>query len=73
MSERDPRATIQDMLEACQRIQAYTKEFSFEKFKLDIKTQDAVMRNLEILGETAKLIPIEISNQFPNLPWREMA
>jgi uncharacterized protein with HEPN domain len=32
-----------------------------------------VLRNLEVLGEAAKNIPEEVTNQYPNLPWREMA
>ena len=73
MSERDTRAFLQDMFEAIRRILTYTKELNYVGFQQDIKTQDAVLRNLEILGEAAKQIPTEVTDQYPNLPWREMA
>ena len=73
MSERGAKAFLQDMLEAARRIQAYTKELDFDTFRQDQKTQDAVLRNLEILGEAAKQIPEMIVAQFPGLPWKEMA
>lgn len=73
MSERDAKALLQDMLEAGRRILVYTGGQNYAAFKKDFKTQDAVLRNLEILGEAAKHIPDEVSAQYPNLPWREMA
>lgn len=73
MSERGVKAFMQDMLEAAQRILAYTEGMDFAAFKEDFKTQDAVLRNLEVLGEAAKHIPAEIADQHPGLPWREMA
>jgi uncharacterized protein with HEPN domain len=73
MSERDVRAFLQDMCEAIHRILSYTEGLDYAGFQQDIKTQDAVLRNLEILGEAAKHIPTETTEQYPNLPWREMA
>ena len=73
MSERDAKALLQDMLEAGRRILVYTGGQNYAAFKKDFKTQDAVLRNLEILGEAAKHIPDEVSAQYPDLPWREMA
>jgi len=73
MSEREVRAFLQDMFEATRRILAYTEGLDYTSFRQDFKTQDAVLRNLEILGEAAKHIPAEMLTQYPNLPWREMA
>lgn len=36
-------------------------------------TQDAVIRNLEIVGEAAKRVPDSIRDRAPEVPWREMA
>ena len=67
MSERDALAFMQDMLEAARRILAY------DAFRQDFKTQDAVLRNLEVLGEAAKNVPEDVAAENPSLPWREMA
>ncbi len=45
--------------EAVEKIETFTKGFTFEEFAEDTKTVDAVIRNLEILGEAAKHIPIK--------------
>jgi uncharacterized protein with HEPN domain len=73
MSERGAKAFMQDMLEAARRIRVYTTGMDFDTFKEDYKTQDAVLRNLEVLGEAAKNIPKEFADKHPSLPWREMA
>lgn len=46
---------------------------TLEQFKFDSKTQDAVVRNLEIIGEAAKRIPEEVRNAHPNVTWRPAA
>lgn len=73
MSDRKSRAFIQDMLEAIQRILAYVDGLDYEAFRSDIKTQDAVLRNLEVLGEAAKRVSTDISAQYPDIPWSAMA
>ena len=60
MSKRDYKLFLEDMLEAVERIEEYTEGYSFEDFINDKKTIDAVVRNLEILGEAARNIPDEI-------------
>ena len=39
----------------------------------DTKTQDAVIRNLEILGEAAKNLSDPLRSQYPGIPWKSMA
>ena len=73
MSERGVQAFLGDMLEATRRILAYIEGLDYAAFRNDFKTQDAGLRNLEVLGEAAKQIPAQVSAQYPNLPWREMA
>jgi len=45
----------------------------YEAFLADLKTQDAVVRNLEIIGEATKNLSEEIRQQYANIPWRSMA
>jgi uncharacterized protein with HEPN domain len=61
------------MLEATRRILTYTRGMTYEQFQQDYRTQDAVLRNLEVLGEAAKKIPTEVQKRYPGLPWKEMA
>jgi uncharacterized protein with HEPN domain len=61
-----------DLLFAIDRIFEYTADHDFASFKKDYKTVDAVIRNLEIIGEAAKNIPSGVKNQYPEVPWSEM-
>ncbi|HHI00585.1 DUF86 domain-containing protein [Thermococcus aggregans] len=72
MSKRDYRLFLEDMLEAVERIEEYTKGYSFEDFINDRKTIDAVVRNLEILGEAARNIPEEIRKKYQEIPWKRI-
>lgn len=45
---------------------------SREQFFADAKTYDAVLRNLEIIGEAAQNIPDEIRNQHSDIGWRKI-
>lgn len=44
-----------------------------EQFFADERTVDAVLRNLELLGETAKQIPEDVRRRHPSVPWRRIA
>jgi len=52
---------------------AYTAGMTYEAFLNDVKTQDAVIRNLEIIGEATKHISAELRAAHPGPPWRGMA
>jgi len=54
---RDPRLYLDDILEAIGQIQEYTASLDYGMFAQDRKTQDAVVRNLEIIGEAAGRCP----------------
>ncbi len=56
MFKRTDKEFLSDILEAVHRIGTYVKGMSYEAFLGDTKTQDAVMRNLEIIGEATKNI-----------------
>ena len=45
---------------------------SYEEFLQDEKTRDAVVRNLEIIGEAAKNIPDKFKEKHPEIKWREI-
>ena len=72
MSEKSPRIYLEDILTSISRIEEYTQKLSFENFRSDQKTVDAVVRNLEVIGEAAKNIPESFTGKHSDLPWREM-
>ncbi len=64
---------LQDILAALDSIQAFTAGFDVAAFQEDDKTLSAVIRKLEIIGEAAKGLPEVIREQYPEVPWKEMA
>jgi len=73
MSKREDTAVIQDIKEAIDRIISYTSSMEYDDFLHDYKTQDAVIRNIEILGEAAKLLSDETKAKYPNIPWKDIS
>jgi len=51
MSKRSENDLLQDISESIERIISYTENIDYEQFKKDFKSQDAVLRNVEIMGE----------------------
>ncbi len=70
--ERNYTMYLQDLLVAMTRIAEYLEGYTFDQFKKDYKTVDAVIRNFEIIGEAAKNPPGYIKESNPDLPWDEM-
>ena len=73
MSERTDSEFARDIEEAIRRISSYTTGLTYEAFLLDTKTQDAIVRNLEIIGEAAKGISDRLRAEYPAIPWKSMA
>jgi len=46
---------------------------NYEQFTADLKTQDAVVRNLEVIGEATKKLSRSLRNAHPQIPWKDMA
>jgi len=70
---RDYKVYLNDILEAIRKIQNYTRNMGFSKFKRNELVQDAVIRNLEIIGEAVKRIPDDIKRRHPHIEWRKIA
>jgi uncharacterized protein with HEPN domain len=64
---------LDDILESIQKIESYISEIAEQEFTDDQEKQDAVIRRLEIIGEAVKKIPDDVKNQYPIVPWRQIA
>ena len=69
---RDFRLYLDDILESCRKIRKFTDGMSFEKFESDPKTQDAVIRNFEVIGEAARRLPEEIKSHYTSIEWAKI-
>ena len=72
MSTRSWKLRIEDILEAVERIERYTEGLRYDQWQTDQKTIDAVIRNIEVIGEAAKHVPPDVQKMFPEIPWGKM-
>ncbi|MBM3293798.1 MAG: DUF86 domain-containing protein [Candidatus Aminicenantes bacterium] len=67
------RDYLGDIREAILRILDYSKDQDYRSYLKDKKTQDAILRNLEVIGEAAKKISSKMKSENVKIPWRNMA
>jgi uncharacterized protein with HEPN domain len=70
---KEPEIFIEHILECIERIHDYLKGISKKKFLNSVQLQDSVIRRIEIIGEAVKNIPVNIKNDYPYVPWKEIA
>ena len=73
MHKRPLDLYINDLVSSVENILNYTSDLTFEFFFNDQKTIDAVLRNFEIMGESAKNISDELKSNYSNIPWKNIA
>ncbi len=71
--QRELKTYVEDILTAVQKIEKYTASMIKEDLIKNELVQDAVVRNLEVIGEAVKKIPEDIRNQYDYIPWRKIA
>lgn len=70
---KDDQAYIEHILLCIDKIQGYTKDLTDDDFNSNELIQDAVIRNIEIIGEATKKISMHLRSQYPGIPWKEMS
>lgn len=70
---RDYLLYLEDIQLALERIDRYVLGLSFETFSADEMRVDAVVRNLETVGEAVKHLPEDIRAMSPDTPWKQIA
>jgi uncharacterized protein with HEPN domain len=70
---RSLRLYLDDIINSCNKIVRYTKKLDYDSFIKNELVYDAVIRNLQVIGEAVKKIPSEIRDQYPQIEWRKIA
>lgn len=70
--KKSPLPFIKDIMESIEKIDEYCGDMTYQAFLKDNKTRDAVVRNLEIIGEAAKNIPESFRAKSPEIPWKSI-
>ena len=70
---RDYRLSLADIFAAMVQARAFIEGMDIETFVADEKTVSAVIRQLEIIGEATKNVPMAIRQKYPEVPRRDMA
>ena len=73
MPKRGNKEFINDIKEAIERISDYTGGMGYDTFLLDPKTQDAVVRNIEIIGEATKNLSKDFKKKYKDIDWKNIA
>lgn len=66
------RDRVEDIIQAVERVLTYTQSMDSDTFARDQRTIDAVVRNLEVIGEASTHIPADVQERYSDVPWREM-
>jgi uncharacterized protein with HEPN domain len=64
---------VEDILDAMDKAEILLEEVTYEQFVSDFRINFAVVRALEIVGEATKRLPMTLRDQYPSIPWKEMA
>lgn len=70
---RDALLFLEDIEKSCTRIVRYTTGRSREEIFSDEIRLDAVLFNLQTLGEAVKKLPVDLRQRHPAIPWREIS
>jgi uncharacterized protein with HEPN domain len=70
---KDDKVYLQHILECIEKIETFSKDISSYEFNQNILLQDAIIRNIEIIGEATKRVSAAFKEVHPEIPWKQMA
>jgi len=70
---RSTSLRLLDIIESCDRIESYIAGQDITSFEGDLKTQDAVIRQFEVIGEAVKCLPETLTASHSQIPWKQIA
>lgn len=70
---RDYKLYLKDILKAADKVDKYAKGLTLGKLGSNGLVTDAIVRNLEIIGEAVKNIPSSIKTKYPKVEWKKIA
>lgn len=70
---KECKVYVGHILDAILAIESYVRGMTFDEFKNNDMTLDAVVRRFEIMGEAARQLPTEFKKNCPGIPWRDIA
>jgi uncharacterized protein with HEPN domain len=73
MSARSVGLLLEDVWEAIEKIERFLAGFDHDTFLRDERTVDAVVRNLEIVGEACSRLPLDFRSAHPEIEWRRIS
>lgn len=71
--KKEPKIFLKHIQESIEEIENYARKISEDEFWEDAKTQDAIIRRIEIIGEAVKNLPLEFKRRHPEIEWHEIA
>ena len=71
--KKDDTVFLRHILDAIELIEEYLRDKSYEEFKNNRMLQDAVIREIEIIGEATKNLSMDFRSKYPDIPWRQIA
>ena len=71
--QRDYKAYLEDIIEAAAAAREFVTGMDKDELGKDRRTRDAVVRNLEVIGEAAKKLPAQMKRDHPEVEWKKIA
>ena len=71
--KRSSALLLYDIYQSVEKIETLTRDISFDQLMTDEKTKDAILRNLQVIGEASKNLPESIIAKHPEVDWGGLA